>query len=146
VASLLSVIFTGPQAALTAIEGVGDSRDVVLVGAGFLAAVFPAGVLIGSLLARFAAAMPGRGGLENAGTYIGWLERAILYTLFVAGAPDAAAIVIAGKSVARFPMFSEEEFAEYYLVGSLLSLGIAAGLGIAVRATLGLHPLVPTNV
>ncbi|HEX4436922.1 MAG TPA: hypothetical protein VH061_09005 [Solirubrobacteraceae bacterium] len=43
-------------------------------------------------------------------------------------------------------MFSEEEFAEYYLVGSLLSLGIAAGLGIAVRATLGLHPLVPTKV
>jgi hypothetical protein len=146
VATLLGVVATDPRTAFIAIEEVGDSRDVVLVGAGFLAAVFPAGVLIGSLLGRFATAMPGRSGLDTAGTYIGWLERAILYGLFVAGAPDAAAVVIAGKSIARFPMFSEEEFAEYYLVGSLLSLGIAAGLGIAVRATLGLHPLVPTKV
>ena len=65
---------------------------------------------------------------------------------FVAGAPDAAALVIAGKSVARFPSFKEEQFAEYYLIGSFLSLTIAAGAGMAVRAAIGLHPLVPVKI
>jgi hypothetical protein len=53
--------------------------------------------------------------------------------------------VIAAKSVARFPAFSEERFAEYYLIGMLLSFLIAAGAGVAVRAALGLHPLLSGN-
>ncbi len=79
--------------------------------------------------------------MESAGRYIGWLERTLLYGLILAGAPDAAALVIAGKSIARFPEFSKEDFAEYYLIGSLLSLVIAAGCAIAVRASLGLTSL-----
>jgi len=130
-----------------ALQSAGGDRDVVLVVAGGLAAVFISGVLIGRVLGVFARAIPHHAvGMENAGRYIGWLERALLYALFVAGAPDAAALVIAGKSVARFPSFAEEEFAEYYLIGSFLSLGVAAGLGMAVRASIGLHPLVPTRV
>jgi hypothetical protein len=146
-ATVFAVVVTEPEAARSALESIGDSRAVTIVVAGLLASVFLAGALIGSLLGRFAPKVPDRlEGLEKAGTYIGWLERAILYMLFLAGAPDAAAIVIAGKSVARFPLFVKEEFAEYYLVGSLLSLGVAAAVGIGVRATLGLDPLVPTKL
>jgi hypothetical protein len=44
-----------------------------------------------------------------------------------------------------FPACSEEWFAEYYLIGTLLSFLIAAGAGVAVRAALGLHPLQSGN-
>jgi hypothetical protein len=146
-ATVVSVAVTKPHAALVALEGIGEQRDVTVVTAGLLAAVFLGGVLIGAVLARFERRIPERiNGLAKAGTCIGWLERTLFYMLFLAGAPDAAAIVVAGKSVARFPLFGKEEFAEYYLVGSLLSLGIAAVAGIGVRAVLGLHPLVPTKV
>jgi hypothetical protein len=106
----------------------------------------PRRVVIGRVLRPFARALAvGHAdrvpGLEHAGRLIGWLERTLLYGLILAGAPDAAAVVIAAKSIARFPAFSEEKFAEYYLIGTLLSFLIAAGLGVAVRAALGLHPL-----
>jgi hypothetical protein len=146
-ATVLAVIIIDEATARRAIEGIGGSVSVVLIIAGGLAAVFVSGVVIGNVLQSFARAIPQHAvGMENAGRYIGWLERALLYGLFVAGAPDAAALVIAGKSVARFPSFAEEEFAEYYLIGSFLSLGVAAGLGVAVRASISLHPLVPTNL
>ena len=79
--------------------------------------------------------------MEHAGRIIGWIERGLLYTLVLVGAPGAAALVIAGKSVARFPSFREERFAEYYLIGSLMSLAIALGAALAVRAIIGLDPI-----
>jgi hypothetical protein len=117
---------------------------VALVGAAL--AVFAGGLVIAQVLKPFevklvAVSSERLTGLENAGRWIGWLERTLLYGLILAGAPDAAAIVIAAKSVARFPAFSQESFAEYYLIGTLLSFLIAAGLGVAVRGALGLHPL-----
>ena len=120
---------------------------MVLVAAGGFVCVFVGGSLIGHVLHPFAERLGESServtGLENAGRYIGWLERALLYGLLLAGAPSAAALVLAGKSLARFPSFSEERFAEYYLIGSLLSLLIAAVCALAVRAALGLTPLVP---
>ena len=95
-----------------AVAHVSDAREILIVLAGFVAAVFLAGAVIGRLLHPFALKLH-RGtvpGIENAGRMIGWLERTLLYGLILAGAPDAAAIVIAAKSVARFPAFSEESF------------------------------------
>ena len=121
--------------------------DVIVALAGLAVAVLPAGWLIGRLLQPFATALAfddraeGLPGLQHAGRMIGWLERTLLYGLVLAGAPNAAAVVIAAKSIARFPAFTEEKFAEYYLIGTLLSFLSAAGLGVAVRAALGLHPL-----
>jgi len=148
VATALAAGVINLKLAWQGIQDVGGARDVVVVIAGALAAVFVCGVLIAKVLEVFARAIPERDkqGIVHAGRYIGWLERALLYGLFVAGAPDAAALVIAGKSIARFPLFASEEFAEYYLIGSFLSLSIAAGLGASVRAVLGLHPLIPTHL
>jgi hypothetical protein len=50
-------------------------------------------------------------------------------------------LVIAGKSIARFPSFRSERFAEYYLIGSLLSLLVAIGTAVIVRAAIGLPAL-----
>ena len=141
--ALLAAAIIDQTVSRHAVAHVSDAREILIVLAGFVAAVFLAGAVIGRLLHPFALKLH-RGtvpGIENAGRMIGWLERTLLYGLILAGAPDAAAIVIAAKSVARFPAFSEESFAEYYLIGTLLSFLIAAGIGVAVRAALGLRPL-----
>jgi pimeloyl-ACP methyl ester carboxylesterase len=126
---------------------VGRSSGVAIVAVGGVGAIFAGGEIVARILHPFARkAVRGDVGMERAGRYIGWLERTLVYVLFLAGASDAAALVIAGKSIARFPSFSEEKFAEYYLIGSLLSLMIAASCAVAVRAALGLAPLPPSKL
>jgi len=49
-------------------------------------------------------------------------------------APTAVAIGIAAKSAVRFPEFEDQAFAEYFLVGTLTSIGI--GIAAAVLAGL----------
>lgn len=67
-----------------------------------------------------------------AGKYIGILERFLILTLTVTGNISAIGMVIAAKSIARFSEFSNKHFAEYYLVGTLLSVGLALAGGIAL--------------
>jgi uncharacterized membrane protein YidH (DUF202 family) len=120
-----------------------DGVAVVLLGA--LLSMFAGGAAIGALLRPLAAGLGTADGEQkriHAGLYIGWLERALLYGFVVAGAPGAAAVVVGLKSVARFPSFGDERFAEYYLIGTLASVLVAVGVAVAVRAILGLAPLV----
>jgi hypothetical protein len=146
-AAFAAAAIADQTAARHAAARISDTPNVVIVIAGLLAVVFLGGALIGQLLHPFAMRLGGDSvsGIENAGRMIGWLERTLLYGLVIAGAPDAAAIVIAAKSVARFPSFAEAKFAEYYLIGTLLSFLTAAAVGVAVRAALGLHPLLSSN-
>ncbi len=146
VATAVAVIVIDSAATGDALESLGDRRSVVIVIAGGLAALFVGGEVIARVMHPFALKLSSPpAGMENAGLFIGWLERVLLYVLVLAGAPDAAALIIAGKSIARFPSFKEEAFAEYYLIGSLMSLAIAAGAAIAVRAALGLSLLPSTG-
>jgi hypothetical protein len=149
-AAAVAAGITDEAASRHAIAHISDSRQIVIVLAGFVVATVVSGEMIGTVLHPFAEKLersrsPDSGstvpGIESAGRVIGWLERTLLFGLIVAGAPDAAAIVIAAKSVARFPSFAEERFAEYYLIGTLLSFLAALAVGVAVRSALGLHPL-----
>ncbi len=145
VATVAAVIVINSAATGDALNSLGDRRSVMIVIAGGLAALFVGGEVIARVMHPFAQKLSSPpAGMENAGLLIGWLERSLLYALVLAGAPDAAALIIAGKSIARFPSFTEEAFAEYYLIGSLMSLAIAAGAAIAVRAALGLS-LLPSS-
>lgn len=74
-------------------------------------------------------------GIENAGRYVGILERLLITTLIIFWPKlDAAAVglVFGAKSIARFPEFSKQHFAEYYLVGTLTSFLIAITTGLVV--------------
>jgi len=141
----VAIAVTDPGLVGDRLAALAADGHVVVVAAGGLATVFLGGALIGMLLHPFAMRVGQEGsdvrGMEHAGRVIGWIERALLYSLVLVGAPGAAALVIAGKSVARFPSFREERFAEYYLIGSLLSLVIALGAALAVRAIIGLDPI-----
>ena len=59
------------------------------------------------------------------GTWIGILERIIVVTLVLLNAPSAIGFVLTAKSIARFKQLDDREFAERYIVGTLLSVGIA---------------------
>jgi hypothetical protein len=63
--------------------------------------------------------------LENAGLYIGWLERFLVVTALLLQSPATVGLILASKSIARYPEFETEHFAEYFLIGTLLSISIA---------------------
>lgn len=59
---------------------------------------------------------------NNAGAFIGSLERIIIVLLLSVGQYAAIGLVLTAKSVARYNKISEsKQFAEYYLLGTLLS-------------------------
>jgi hypothetical protein len=129
-----------------AVEGVVESERVVITAAGFIATVFLGGSLVAWILGLLtrpweegdeASKLPS---LANAGRYIGWFERAVLFAFVIGGEPEAAAVALAAKSFARFPTLSEhhEGFAEYFLIGSLASLTVAVAGAAATRAALGI--------
>lgn len=60
--------------------------------------------------------------LSNAGALIGILERCIIFLLLASNQYAAIGFVLTAKSVARYnKMASEHKFAEYFLLGTLLS-------------------------
>ncbi len=76
--------------------------------------------------------------MQNAGMYIGWLERFVVLTALVLQSPATVGLILTAKSIARYPELKSVRFAEYFLIGTLLSvsLGIVGGL-ILLKAFYG---------
>ncbi|HBE78608.1 MAG TPA: hypothetical protein DDW65_12660 [Firmicutes bacterium] len=66
----------------------------------------------------------------RAGRIIGILERWIIMILMLTGQLTGIGFVLTAKSIARFNNFSEDHFAEYYLMGTLYSAVFAIGLSL----------------
>lgn len=124
---------------------------LALVSAGALGSIFLGGAIVEQVLEPHtetlrlkSAALPEEPSeikaLVGAGMLIGWLERAIVFSLVMAGQSTAAVLTLTAKSVARFPALrrNEEGFAEYFLIGSLTSLVMALGPALATHWLLGL--------
>lgn len=74
--------------------------------------------------------------VPSVGAYVGMLERALILTLLLFEAPAAVGFVVAAKSVARFKELEDRSFAEYYLVGTLMSVVVAIGGYLLLRQPL----------
>ncbi|MGW2572309.1 hypothetical protein [Streptomyces sp. NPDC001537] len=73
---------------------------------------------------------------------IGILERALLFAFLVAGQPDAAALALTAKSLARGPSSDHGKYAsEYFLLGTLASVIASVAMSMAARAAVGLPVL-----
>lgn len=72
----------------------------------------------------------------NAGRYIGLLERLLVYTFVLQGQHTAIAVVIAAKGFARFKDMDQRDFAEYVVIGTLLSVAGAVLVAEAVKLLL----------
>jgi len=97
----------------------------------YLAVIFGGGYLIRSLVSALAAGVKSHSQeksseqLQNAGLYIGWLERFLLVTALLVQSPATVGLILTAKSIARYPEFKSERFAEYFLIGTLLSISMA---------------------
>lgn len=70
------------------------------------------------------------------GRVIGTLERVAVYVLVLQGQYEALGLVLAAKGLARFQNLDDREFAEYFLIGTFLSVVLAGGIALAVKAIL----------
>lgn len=69
----------------------------------------------------------------RSGELIGKLERVIVAALVLSGAATAIGFVLTAKSVARFKQMEDRNFAERYLVGTLLSVSVALAAALLVK-------------
>lgn len=70
------------------------------------------------------------------GATIGVLERLLIVILLLVGADAVIGFVIAVKTIARFRLLDDRDFAEYYLLGTLASVSVAIFTALAARAAL----------
>lgn len=88
----------------------------------------PANILISKILSQYRPEDKdeGRTRDNNAGRFIGTLERIIILIFIAAGQYGAIGLVLTAKSIARYDkIVKNPEFAEYYLLGTLLSTTVA---------------------
>ena len=79
--------------------------------------------------------------LQNAGNYIGILERLFIFSFILTGHFEAIGFLLAAKSIFRFGDLKEakdRKLTEYVLIGTLLSFGIALLIGLLVQIALGI--------
>jgi hypothetical protein len=109
--------------------------------AGTIAALPVGAILIRKVSAPFSAELGDDiQGLRNGGTYIGYLERALILLLVLVGQPAGVGFLITAKSILRFGDVkdsSQRKLTEYIIIGTFLSFGW--GLLVAMLLQLGVQ-------
>jgi hypothetical protein len=104
------------------------SSGVAALFVTYAAVVVGGGQLIRVALIPFTRALGDRDASEQlafAGLYIGWLERFLVLTAILVGSYTSVGLIIAAKSIFRFPDLKDRPFAEYFLIGTLMSVALA---------------------
>ena len=103
-------------------------REILKWGCILLIIHKPTNMLIKLLLVNFKPSQQVDEKSNNAGAYIGTLERIIIALLLSANQYAAIGLVLTAKSIARYDKITEDKtFAEYYLLGTLLSTLVIIG-------------------
>jgi len=98
---------------------------------GFVATVQGSGFLVGKVAERLISQNKLEvDGLKGGGKLIGQLERALIFLLVLIGQPAGIGFLVAAKSILRFKESEEQKLAEYVLIGTLLSFGLAIALSV----------------
>ncbi|MDO0926244.1 hypothetical protein QQY24_12690 [Streptomyces sp. TG1A-8] len=78
----------------------------------------------------------------SGGRDIGRLERGPLFAFPATGQPEAAALVLAAKPLARVPSAEQGKYAfEHFLTGTLPSVIAALAMSVVARSAVGLPAL-----
>ena len=115
-----------------------DLMAAYLVGlcllGGVIASLMTGAIVIRKATAPFTRQLTGDiAGLESGGSYIGWLERALVMLLILIGQPAGVGFLITAKSILRFGDVrdsSQRKLTEYIIIGTFMSFGW--GLAVAV--------------
>jgi len=76
--------------------------------------------------------------IAYAGLYIGWLERFLMLTALLVGSYTSVGLIIAAKSIFRLPDAKQRPLAEYFLIGTLLSVAVTVAGALLLRSIIGL--------
>lgn len=76
----------------------------------------------------------GENGLRRGGTWIGLLERALVFAFVLSGQFAAIGFLLAAKSILRFQLVASRSASEYVIIGTLMSISWALAAGFASRA------------
>ena len=125
-------------------QAVLTSRTVYVILAAYVAIVLGGGFLVQKVTGSFLVSIDSslkqlKPGIPKAGTYIGWVERFLVLTFVLAGFNEAVGFLLAVKAFARYPEIKDDKqghFAEYFLVGTLTSFGVALVGALLARETL----------
>ncbi|MDR3749512.1 MAG: DUF3307 domain-containing protein [Acidobacteriota bacterium] len=115
--------------------------QVLLVAVLYVVVIFGGGYLVRYLTRSLTVQLPRTEGgspeeLRNAGLYIGWLERFLILTAVMVQSPALIGLILTGKSIARLPELKGPRFAEYFLIGTFLSISLALVGGIVLSRLL----------
>jgi hypothetical protein len=144
---VLPVVLVTGWGWLTTFRSVVTSGPLTTVVTGALTAMFVGDVVlyvvVKPYLRRLSEEDLAGGRLSQTGANIGWIERAVFFSFVASGQPEAAALALAAKSVARLPTLreGEEKFNNYVITGSMVSILVALLSAIITRLTLGLSPI-----
>jgi len=124
-----------------------DNNKFAIVVSGLLLAAFAGNDLVLIVVRPYIQVLEAEGEnlstLMPVGLHIGWIERSLTFAFICGGFPEAAALAIAARSLARLPEVQRHTgtFAQYVVVGTLANLAIATAIGVLVRLCLRLPPL-----
>lgn len=132
---VLAYIWTKNNIQLREIEWAKDFFETVNISEilickwilGLLVIYKPANILIQNLIGGYKPnSNCAHGSRDNkAGRKIGVIERFIIFIMVYLNQYSAIGLVLTAKSIARYDQITkDEEFAEYYLLGTLMSVGI----------------------
>ncbi|MFD0862378.1 DUF3307 domain-containing protein [Sungkyunkwania multivorans] len=99
---------------------------------------FPAAIILKTILSFYTpeTEMDEDESLENAGKYIGMLERLLVFIFIASDHWEGVGFLIAAKSIFRFSDLTkakDRKLTEYILIGTLLSFGFAIVTGITYQ-------------
>jgi len=106
-----------------------------------LIATVVSSVFVDIIISKWKLEEDGDNSLENAGKFIGILERLFIFVFILMGFVSGIGFLLAAKSVFRFGDLSkakDRKLTEYILIGTLLSFGMAilAGVGYQYFVTI----------
>lgn len=141
VAIAASVAPTDSLPVLYSLRAVWMSPLLFFYVGGYVSIVIGAGHLVQRICTHFGATLDQetlkrKPGLPAAGRYIGWLERFLIVTFLLAGHGEVIAVLVGAKALVRYPDFKEGEqssFADYFLVGTMTSVGLGLVGGIVLQ-------------
>lgn len=111
---------------------------IILIG--FLVILKPTSLMLGLFTARWRANNAASQSLQNAGKWIGYLERVLILTFILIGKIEMIGFLLAAKSIFRFGELNkskEIKTTEYVLIGTFASFTIAILWGLLLNKLIG---------
>lgn len=136
---IVFVVFTEQWEEFVIVFTSQPSAKTLAIFTGYLLVMTPTSIVIGLLLRSWHSAIPENArmqSLNDAGHYIGVLERLLIVTFVLLDELGGVGFLLAAKSIFRFgdlTRSTDKKLTEYVLLGTLLSVGCSLAIGLILR-------------